>query len=96
MDGSLQHIEEIAMTDREPPVWLYYCSVCKRKHYVTQRPCPSCKVYDTPQPVSDNVADACHADYDCDGCLSYKEHAQEELLIDSEKEKARRINADTN
>lgn len=38
------------------------------------RKCPTCDVYETPQPVSDAVADSCGADYSCDGCVAYREH----------------------
>ena len=58
------------MTD----TWLEYCKYCKRKHYMTQQPCPECGVYDTPQPKFEGVHDTCHADYACDGCCAYREH----------------------
>ena len=54
--------------------FLQYCPSCKRKHYMLHQSCPTCRVYETPQPVSDAVYDACHADYSCDGCEAYKEH----------------------
>ena len=55
-------------------VWLEYCPICKRKHYVTMQKCPECGVYETPQPVSDKVSDSCYADYACDGCMAYRDH----------------------
>ena len=54
--------------------WLDYCKWCNRKHYMIQRPCPTCDVYCTPQPRSDRVCDECGADYSCDGCMAYREH----------------------
>jgi len=36
--------------------------------------CPTCDVYETPQPVSDDVANQCGADHSCDGCMAYREH----------------------
>ena len=54
--------------------WLEYCKSCKRKHYMTYQKCPSCGVYETPQPASSNVANTCHAQYECDGCEAYREH----------------------
>ena len=36
--------------------------------------CPSCNTYETPQPVSEQVANNCYADYDCDGCVAFREH----------------------
>ena len=55
--------------------WLEYCPWCKRKHLVEMRKCTGCFVYETPQPVSDTVADSCGASYECDGCAAYREHA---------------------
>ena len=55
-------------------VWLEYCKVCKRKHYMTMKYCPSCNVYMVPMPISDNVVDSCGAYYECDGCEAYREH----------------------
>lgn len=54
--------------------WLEYCKSCKRKHRVKQRGCPTCDVYETPQPVSERVSDCCGADYSCDGCHAYRQH----------------------
>ena len=54
--------------------WLEYCNWCRRKHYVTLRGCPTCGIYETPQPVSDNVASQCGANYSCDGCQAYSDH----------------------
>ena len=58
----------------EGPTWLEYCPVCKRKHYVTPQPCPSCGVYFTPQPKSETVLENCGRNYECDGCHAYREH----------------------
>ena len=55
-------------------VWLEYCKSCKKKHKVTLQPCPSCGVYETPQPKSENVKDTCRASYSCDGCQAYEDH----------------------
>jgi len=59
------------------PVFLVYCKACGCKHRMSQRPCPECAGRGdyTPQPVSDAVADACGADYACDGCRAYRDHA---------------------
>ena len=54
--------------------WLEYCKSCGRKHLVTYKSCPTCNIYETPQPVSENVRDKCHANYSCDGCMAYREH----------------------
>ena len=55
-------------------IWKEYCKSCGYKHYVSMRPCPTCNVYETPQPVSDNVLNKCGADYSCDGCVAYRDH----------------------
>lgn len=54
----------------------WYCNSCKRQHRMVNKPCPSCGGRGdwTPQPVSDKVADGCSANYECDGCLAYREH----------------------
>ena len=62
------------MTPEQRDVFLDYCSSCKRKHRVALRRCPTCGLYETPQPVSDAVANACHANYQCDGCHAYGDH----------------------
>ncbi len=54
--------------------WLEYCKSCGRNHRMKMRGCPTCNVYETPQPASDKVADTCLAHYECDGCEAYKEH----------------------
>lgn len=39
------------------------------------KPCPSCGVYETPQPKSEKVYDKCLSlNYYCDGCEAYKDH----------------------
>ena len=62
------------MSMKKEPVWLEWCRSCKRKHYVTMMPCPSCGVYSVPHPVSDAVANACGGMPECDGCEAYREH----------------------
>lgn len=62
------------MNKKKQIVWLEYCPQCKRKHRVTLQPCPTCGVYETPQPVSDNVYLHCNGDKRCDGCQAYSEH----------------------
>ena len=54
--------------------WKQWCNSCKRHHIVSNQKCPSCGVYDTPQPVSEKVYSKCKADYDCDGCQAYRDH----------------------
>ena len=54
--------------------WLEYCRSCGREHRVMMRDCPTCTVYETPQPASDKVSDSCGADYSCDGCIAYRDH----------------------
>ena len=54
--------------------WLEWCKPCQRKHLVSLQSCPTCNTYETPQPVSEKVADSCSADYSCDGCMAYREH----------------------
>lgn len=56
--------------------WMEFCKSCGRKHRVMLKPCPSCNGGGgyTPQPVSEKVYETCHADYDCDGCMAYREH----------------------
>jgi len=55
--------------------WKEYCKSCKRFHIVTNKPCPSCGIHHTAQPVSDKVYDKCMSlSYDCDGCKAYKDH----------------------
>ena len=41
---------------------------------MSNQKCPTCDTYETPQPVSERVYDACKANYSCDGCLAYREH----------------------
>ncbi len=55
--------------------WKEYCNKCKKHHIVTNKPCPSCGVHHTPQPVSEKVSEK-HSlsQYECDGCEAYKEH----------------------
>ena len=60
--------------ERRKMVWMEYCKTCKRKHYVTMQTCPTCEVYETSQPVSVRVYERCQADYDCDGCIAYRDH----------------------
>ena len=57
-------------------VFMWPCRTCKRQHRMRLQPCPSCGGGGgwTPQPVSDRVASACHEDYDCDGCIAYRDH----------------------
>ena len=54
--------------------WKDYCSLCKKNHIFTLKPCPDCGVYYTPQPVSEKVYDNCNATYICDGCEAYLDH----------------------
>lgn len=52
------------------------CESCGRQHQMIWKPCPCCGGRGgwTPQPASEIVADNCAANYDCDGCLAYREH----------------------
>jgi len=62
------------MKEEKQYQWLQFCKSCGRKHYMMIRDCPTCNVYETPQPASDNVLDYCTADYSCDGCIAYRDH----------------------
>lgn len=63
------------MTRAPEFTWLEYCPSCKRRHRVSWQRCPVCNAaYDVPQPISNNVANKCHADYACDGCMAYRDH----------------------
>lgn len=52
------------------------CGTCKRDHLMAYQKCPACQVYETLQPVSETVAEACRAPgaYQCDGCDAYEDH----------------------
>ncbi len=54
--------------------WLKYCKSCGHNHLMTMKKCPTCNVYETPQPVSEKVYEKCQADYSCDGCIAYRTH----------------------
>lgn len=54
--------------------WKDFCKQCKRFHIVTLKPCPSCGVYETPQPKSEKVYENCMASYECEGCMAYRDH----------------------
>ncbi|KKS89311.1 MAG: hypothetical protein UV64_C0007G0014 [Parcubacteria group bacterium GW2011_GWC1_43_11b] len=54
--------------------FLMFCPTCKKKHRMILRGCPTCSVYETPQPKSDSVANKCFANYQCDGCIAYEGH----------------------
>ena len=61
------------------PVWLEYCPSCKRKHYMTLKPCPSCNGRSgewIALPKSENVENQCSRSYfsECCGCEAYREH----------------------
>ena len=58
----------------QQPCWKDYCTACKKNHIFTLKPCPSCGVYETPQPKSEKVYDNCHKSYICDGCEAYQDH----------------------
>jgi hypothetical protein len=53
---------------------LVFCKSCNKSHLMRLKPCPTCDIYETPQPISEEVYNNCHANYQCDGCLAYKEH----------------------
>ena len=55
----------------KPNIWLEYCRHCGGRHKWKLGVCPSCNVYEVPVPVSDNI---CWVDYDCDGCVAYRDH----------------------
>ena len=55
--------------------WKEYFHTTKQTHLVTLKPCPSCGVHHTPQPVSDRIAEKYSlAQFECDGCEAYREH----------------------
>lgn len=39
--------------------WKEYFPKTKKTHIVTLKPCPSCGIHQTPQPVSEKVAESC-------------------------------------
>lgn len=51
--------------------WKEYCQVHKKKHIYHIAICPSCRVYETSMPVSENVW---HSNDECDGCEAYRDH----------------------
>lgn len=56
-------------------IWKEYFPTTKQKHLVTLKPCPSCGVHHTPQPVSDRIAEKYSlSQFECDGCEAYREH----------------------
>ena len=59
--------------DTSEPVFLMWCPCCRRKHRAWCQLC-RCGCDYVVQPVSDKVADACGANYECERCLAYKEH----------------------
>lgn len=63
--------EEDQIIDR---IFLAYCNKCERKNRMTMKPCPTCGIYETAQPVSETVADNCDENYMCDRCEAYREH----------------------
>jgi hypothetical protein len=54
--------------------FLVTCRVCAHRHRMAWQKCPSCGVYEVPQPISEGVQWRCGGDYACDGCLAYREH----------------------
>jgi hypothetical protein len=63
------------MEKKPNQVWKEYCTKCARNHFVTNKPCPSCGINHTPQPVSEKVAEQhISSKYDCDGCEAYQDH----------------------
>ena len=54
--------------------WKEYCKACNKKNFVELKPCPTCGIHYTPQPVSEKVYEKCKSDYRCDGCHAYAEH----------------------
>jgi hypothetical protein len=56
------------------PCWKDYCTSCKKNHIFTLKSCPSCGVYETPQPKSEKVYYDCNKSYICDGCEAYQDH----------------------
>jgi len=57
------------------PVWKQYFPKTKKTHLVTMKPCPSCGIHHTPQPVSDKVIEQYSlSQFECDGCDAYRDH----------------------
>ncbi len=56
--------------------FLFWCPSCKKNHRMSNQPCHSCNGRGgwTPQPVSQKVKENCGTDYDCDGCMAYRNH----------------------
>jgi hypothetical protein len=56
-------------------VWKDSFGKSNKKHLVSMQKCPSCGVYETPQPISIKIWEnyPLH-NYECDGCSAYKDH----------------------
>jgi len=64
----------LVATEATPVItWKENCPSCKKNHIVTNKPCPSCGVYTTPQPISETVYNNCRNNYICEGCESYND-----------------------
>lgn len=47
----------------------------KKNHLVTMKPCPSCGIHYTSQPVSEKIAEQyLFSQFECEGCEAYRDH----------------------
>jgi len=55
--------------------WKEWFRTSNKTHIVTLKPCPSCGIHYTPQPVSEKVAEKyMDSEFECDGCEAYQDH----------------------
>jgi rRNA maturation endonuclease Nob1 len=73
MENNIEEFYLVQNSQNSKINWKEYCSSCKKNHIVTNKVCPSCGVYFTPQPVSEKVYDDCMKGYECDGCEAYRD-----------------------
>lgn len=63
------------MKSNEIKNWKEWCKQCASFHIVNNKPCPSCGVHHTSQPVSDKVYERhISSRYNCEGCCTYNDH----------------------
>lgn len=63
--------ENIMKNSNDEYRWKERCDDCKNVHIFHLGPCPDCGIYQTRQPVSENIS--CGIDT-CEMCQAYEEH----------------------